>query len=121
MRQLVDIQRDARAAAEARHMLRGVDGRFRRDDADLLVTEVVTNAVRHGAGDSIRIQLDSTASGGLRCEVIDAGSGFVPPREPRPHDDRAGGWGLMLLDRLSDAWGVHAGSTHVWFELAPAA
>lgn len=121
MTHLVDIQRDARAASEARALVRTVHGRFRRDDAALLVTELVTNAVRHGAGDVIRVRLAPTDGGGLRCEVDDLGTGFVPPLEPRPHDDRPGGWGLRLVDQLSDAWGVHAGSTQVWFELAPTA
>ena len=37
--------------------------------------------------------------------------------EIRESADEGGGWGLRLLDKVSERWGVHEGSTHVWFEL----
>jgi anti-sigma regulatory factor (Ser/Thr protein kinase) len=119
MTDLADIPRDPEAPVLARSLVRSVDGRFRRDDAELLVTEVVTNAVLHGAGESIQMQLELIGNGGLRCVVVDDGDGFDPPARPQPHEDAMGGYGLMLLDRLSDAWGVRSGSTQVWFELGP--
>lgn len=119
MTHLVEIPRDDHAPVAARQVLRAVEGRFRRDDADLLVTEVVTNAVRHGAGDRVRMTLNTTAGGGLHCEVVDDGDGFVPAETRHKPRDEPGGWGLMLVDQLSTAWGVHTGSTHVWFELSP--
>ena len=35
-----------------------------------------------------------------------------------PEPSLEGGWGLYLLDRVARRWGVHEGSTHVWFEIA---
>ena len=50
------------------------------------------------------------------AEVIDEGSGFE--REVRRGDfERLGGWGLSLVDAESSRWGVHEGTTHVWFEI----
>lgn len=109
----LDIPRDAAAPCSAREGLRCVSGRFRRDDADLLVTELVTNAVRHGAGDSVRVIFDALPAGGLHCGVLDDGDGFAGLIAPGAE----GGFGLFLVDHLSVTWGVHEGSTHVWFEL----
>lgn len=84
------------------------------DDAKLLVTELVTNAVVHGRGwIEIRAELDENR---LLVEVVDQGQGFE--RIVREHDfDRVGGRGLNLVDALASRWGVHDGSGHVWFEL----
>lgn len=110
------------AAAEARHALDGVptglpDGRVR--DVRLLVSELVTNAVRHAnltASDRIRLVVDLLAHA-LRVEVHDPGAGFVP-REPEPDPERPSGWGLYLVAELADRWGVDSyPSTLVWFEL----
>jgi anti-sigma regulatory factor (Ser/Thr protein kinase) len=51
--------------------------------------------------------------------VTDSGPGFEPEQpRPTPHVDRPGGWGLCLVDRLADRWGVDSGNrTAVWFEL----
>jgi hypothetical protein len=48
--------------------------------------------------------------------VIDQGVGFVPVARDRPATD-VGGWGLHLVQTLSNRWGVYEGSTHVWFEI----
>ena len=85
------------------------------EDAELLVSELATNAVLHGAGAVVlraRIEHDR-----LRVELVDQGSGFARQvrRDGRP---QVGGWGLEFVEKLSDRWGVHDGSTHVWFELA---
>ncbi len=86
------------------------------DDLRLLVSEVVTNSIRHGPGGQI-VELRVSVNGrGVRVEVEDGGSGFVPP----VHDDaeRAAGWGLMLVDRIADRWGISsARTTTVWFEI----
>jgi hypothetical protein len=42
--------------------------------------------------------------------------GFVPVARNRPATE-VGGWGLHLVQTLSNRWGVHEGSTHVWFEI----
>jgi anti-sigma regulatory factor (Ser/Thr protein kinase) len=112
----------AEAAAAARRALDAVPtglpvGRVR--DVRLLVSELVTNAVRHanlGAGDRIRLVVD-LADQALRVEVHDPGDGFVP-RIPEPDPERPYGWGLYLVAELADRWGVDSDvSTLVWFEL----
>ena len=114
------------AAAEARHALDDIsvgipDGRLR--DVRLLVSELVTNAVRHanlGAGDAILLVID-VGGGALRVEVHDPGGGFVPTA-PAPDPARASGWGLYLVAELADRWGVDSDETTlVWFELDRAA
>ena len=89
-------------------------------DARLLVSELVTNSVLHGDGDRIRLVLDLDHRGRLRCEVIDGGDGFVPLARAADRTE-SGGWGLELVERLSERWGVREGSTHVWFEITPVA
>jgi anti-sigma regulatory factor (Ser/Thr protein kinase) len=112
------------AAAEARHALAGItfaDGRER--DVRLLVSELVTNAVRHAnlaPGDAILLVIDLEDSI-LRVEVHDPGGGFVP-RAPAPDPARPSGWGLYLVEELADRWGVETQvGTRVWFELDRAA
>jgi anti-sigma regulatory factor (Ser/Thr protein kinase) len=110
------------AAAEARHALDGLadaipDSRMR--DVRLLISELVTNAVRHAnldAGDAIDLVID-VAEGMLRVEVHDPGGGFVPST-PSPDPARPSGWGLYLVAELADRWGVDSDErTRVWFEL----
>ncbi|MGI5488238.1 ATP-binding protein [Microtetraspora malaysiensis] len=83
--------------------------------AELLVSELVTNAVRHGNGGPV-LTLTS-ADGALRCEVEDESPAPVRTR-PAAGDDE-GGRGLLLVDALSSSWGT--GRTGrgkvVWFEL----
>lgn len=53
----------------------------------------------------------------LHVDVVDPGPGFDPGHLPTSR--RNGGWGLRLLDRLADRWGVERNDvTRVWFELA---
>lgn len=114
-----DIPRDARAPLVARDTLDHLASDLELtslEDARLLLTELVTNSVRHGAGDTIRVIFDRPAVELLRCEVVDDGDGFTPvAREPDPK--RIGGWGLHLVEQVAADWGVRQGSTHVWFEL----
>ena len=92
-----------------------------RDDLLLLLTEVVTNAVRHSGtrtGEPIEIEVREQDDC-VRVEVVDAGDGFEPPERLVPDLTRTGGLGLVLVDRISRAWGVRRspqGAT-VWFEL----
>jgi anti-sigma regulatory factor (Ser/Thr protein kinase) len=90
------------------------------DEAQLLVTELVTNSVRHaGLGPDERIQLTADWSGTwLRVHVRDrgrsrlagAGAGSI-----RPAPGAESGWGLYLVDRLASRWGSSADG--YWFEL----
>ena len=90
-----------------------------RDDLALLVTELVTNAVRHGGAASDRpLRVELRREGGrIRVEVVDPGSEFEPSQPGAGDSD--GGWGLFLVDRLSERWGVHPvpSGKCVWFEL----
>lgn len=85
-----------------------------RDDAVLMVSELVTNALLHGVGTiSLRIE---KASDALRVEVCDEGNvRLAPSPTPGAH----GGWGLRIVNQLADDWGVREGSTKVWFRLGP--
>jgi anti-sigma regulatory factor (Ser/Thr protein kinase) len=109
------------AAGEGRHALDRLDGCVAEEQLDtlrLLVTELITNAVRHGpASHWIELELDVFADA-MRAEVVDRGRGFARPETPQPHADRPGGWGLCLVDNLADRWGVERGDlTRVWFEI----
>jgi anti-sigma regulatory factor (Ser/Thr protein kinase) len=110
------------AAAEARAALRVLDGKADTDaleDVRLLVSEVVTNAVRHARSPrGARIGLAvSVVGSAVRAEVSDGGSGFEPAARTKAQDE-VGGWGLHLVDRLAARWGVDRGSaTRVWFEV----
>ena len=107
---------EARRAVE--RMAGGVEDRLLQD-LRLLVSEVVTNAVRHAglATDEpieLRISVDRAR---IRVEVHDSGPGFEPPEAP-PTLYRESGFGLFLVDRIADRWGVSSdGGTTVWFEL----
>jgi anti-sigma regulatory factor (Ser/Thr protein kinase) len=88
------------------------------DEVRLLVSELVTNCVRHadlGPQDSILVSLE-VSEGRVKVEVADPGVGFRPLASPAPH--AGGGYGLLLLDRVADRWGVRSdGVTAVWFEV----
>jgi anti-sigma regulatory factor (Ser/Thr protein kinase) len=82
--------------------------------AELVLSELVTNAVRYGGNGAVKVRFDRLP-GRFRGEVVDQGDGFPVARRQNP--DVPGGWGLPLVDALADRWGSHVGSTHVWFEL----
>jgi anti-sigma regulatory factor (Ser/Thr protein kinase) len=110
------------ATSAARHGLGGLACHVERgllEDLKLLVTELVANSVRHGplAG-AAEVALDVRVSPErVRVEVSDPGNGFEPHERTRGRDE-AGGWGLFLVDRLSDRWGVAGnGHTLVWLEI----
>jgi anti-sigma regulatory factor (Ser/Thr protein kinase) len=91
-----------------------------RADILLLVTELVTNAVRHadvGPDQRVCVELHQGPRR-VRVEVVDPGTTFTRVHRPVPRDE-SGGWGLFLVDRIADEWGVsHAPSgTCVWFEM----
>ena len=89
-------------------------------NARLLVSELVTNVIRHvpkmPGDDQIALIVDS-GDGRVRIEVCDQGSGFIPsPRVDR--QDAASGWGLHILAQVATRWGVESDDgTRVWFEL----
>jgi anti-sigma regulatory factor (Ser/Thr protein kinase) len=86
----------------------------------LVVSELIANAVQHGgAGPSEEIEVRVAATPHrLRVEVIDPGWGEIQPRQRIQHAD--GGYGLLLVEHLSDEWGREAtdsGGSLAWFEL----
>jgi anti-sigma regulatory factor (Ser/Thr protein kinase) len=115
----VELPSTPAAPARARGALDGFEGRIapeRMRDVRLLVSELVTNAVRHAGGDAVRLVV-SLRGTTLRIEVHDPGRGFAvvpPPDDPL----RASGWGLVLVEELADRWGIdHDPRTRVWFEM----
>src|SRR5262249_29260497 len=89
-----------------------------RDRAGLLVSELVTNVIRHVAC-SPRIVVTED-DGCVRIEVFDAGPGGAVQRQREMHD--VGGHGLLLVEAVADRWGAaHDGREHVvWCEIEKA-
>jgi anti-sigma regulatory factor (Ser/Thr protein kinase) len=85
--------------------------------AELVVSELVTNSVRHGPGQPITLRLSAHEDGGVAGELEDQGTGVVALRKYTP--GTVGGLGLTVVDHVASAWGVHPDSTHVWFRLDP--
>jgi anti-sigma regulatory factor (Ser/Thr protein kinase) len=85
------------------------------DTAELVVSEMVTNALRHARTGS-RLEL-SESSGCLRIEVVDFGRGGAVKADPELSD--LGGRGLMLVEAMTRRWGArHDGNEHlVWCEI----
>jgi hypothetical protein len=111
------------AAFSARQAVLAANGTlpaFVRENLLLLVTELVTNAVRHagvGPERSLRVELRLSPRE-VRVDVVDPGTGFTRGHAPRESNE-SGGWGLLLVDRIADRWGVGPvdSGTCVWFEM----
>jgi DNA-binding NarL/FixJ family response regulator len=110
---------ETKAARTARAVVRDALPSVDRDllqSVELLVSELVTNAVLHA---SSAPRLDVVVSRArIRVEVFDDDA--APPEPRRPGSDGGtGGWGLQLLDRLASRWGTdaQAGGKVVWFEI----
>jgi len=85
-------------------------------DLRLVISEVITNAVRHG-GDGDMLVAVTPKPDYLCVQVTDTGDGFAPrPRAYEPDED--GGFGLFLVERLTRRWGLtrENSNTRVWFE-----
>ena len=114
------------AASQAREHVaagNGVVPRSVRAEALVLLTELVTNAVRHGgAGDGLPVDVAVTRSPrGVRVVVRDPGAGFEWRGRETTSVREESGFGLLLVDRMASRWGIVRGesSTTVWFELSP--
>ncbi len=109
----------ARLARQACHHLLPLVGDA-GDELELLVSELVTNAVRHSGveGDSTIWLEVAVGPSHIRLEVADEGPGFEPPSAADLELPRIGGFGLVFVNQLCDRWGVVQDSgTHVWAEL----
>jgi anti-sigma regulatory factor (Ser/Thr protein kinase) len=107
---------------EAAARARGELSRLRSDldpplteNLRLLVTELISNAVKHAGARTMSLKV-LVARKVVFAEVTDTGPGFEPPRAATPH---ANHFGLFLVERLADRWGVvrDGRATKVWFEL----
>jgi anti-sigma regulatory factor (Ser/Thr protein kinase) len=111
----INLPRSPESAGAARKLVNdhttSLDSQ-QQQDAALMVSELVNNAVLHGVG-AISLRID-VKGGAVRIEVADEGNVSVAPTpEPGAH----GGWGLRIVEQLADDWGVLEGSTKVWFRL----
>ena len=104
------LEANETAPAQARRLVtETLDGHSDGSDLPLLVSELVTNAVRHGAGAHVILRLILRGSR-LRIEVRQTGEfdQLIP--------GSSGGFGLKIVDALSDAWGKGEGWNGVWLE-----
>jgi anti-sigma regulatory factor (Ser/Thr protein kinase) len=115
------FDRDAMEIGEARRLVRtSLRSWGLGDEAptlELAVSELVTNALVHGEG-LVEVQLTATGTS-VRLEVLDQGQDAVAPAVRESSAGEAGGWGLRLVDEVSDAWGAVTGptETRVWMEM----
>ena len=117
------LRPEARAPAVARRVLDQIEDvdPATLSTARLLLSELVTNSFRHGRlreGDRIEVSV-RTDRDRLHVEVSDPGCGFTPPPDRRTTEHIAeSGWGLRIVDRLADRWGVMSeDGTVVWFDI----
>ncbi len=110
-----DVREAGRARAVALDTLTAWGEPALADVAELVVSELVTNALRYGAG-QVSLQL-SRHDDGIVVEVFDEGVGT--PRRRRATADEEGGRGLLLVGAVAAAWGVRTrgGGKVVWCRL----
>ena len=121
----ISLPPDASAAAIARRFVEDNRDHLRPElieDTQLLVSEIVTNAVLHGRPDiTLKVRIDPP---GIGIAVSDFGED-LPKRTPDlPPADQPSGRGLLIVDALSSAWGIEANRNAlpgkiVWFEIGP--
>ena len=90
------------------------------EDVRLMVSELVTNSILHaGLSSEDQISLKVTVSDeAVRGSVCDSGRDFRLPSKLGPRPDMSGGWGLPIVEMISDRWGVERNShVCVWFEI----
>nr|WP_053913748.1 ATP-binding protein [Streptomyces sp. TP-A0875] len=116
------LPRVAESAASARRLVRTAlaawDLEDQIDDATVIITELVSNAVDHGRHTSIRVLLSRPAEGRVRLGVVDR-SKDLPVLRTDSHGDQLRGRGLVLVDALAERWGteLHRWGKQVWGEL----
>jgi len=119
----MDLPPRVTSVPAARHLLlellRAWDVPHDRDDAALLVTELVANVVDHVAGEANLTLEVAAAEDWLRISVADGSS--IQPVVQELSKDRPRGRGLRLVQAIAERWGSedHEGGKRVWFELSP--
>jgi anti-sigma regulatory factor (Ser/Thr protein kinase) len=114
----ISLDRDPGATARARRFVVDQPSHTATEtvlhNAMLVASELVTNTLVHREGKVVlSLQIDRDQ---VRLEVTDQGSGAViEKREREPGMTR--GWGLQIVDELSERWGASDGTTRVWAEL----
>jgi anti-sigma regulatory factor (Ser/Thr protein kinase) len=86
------------------------------DEVKLMVSELVTNGIVHGAAEEeAPVMLDLCVNGNVHCRVVNQGPGFAASTQM---DSPGGGWGLQVVEQLADRWGLQCSPhrTEVWFE-----
>jgi anti-sigma regulatory factor (Ser/Thr protein kinase) len=123
---VLQLSKDFDAPAIARHFVAESAGALPaevRADAELLVSELVTNAVVHGrAAITLRVNVDPP---GIGVAVLDRGDDAVVAPQDTPDPSAPTGRGLLIVQAVATAWGVTPndpppGKT-VWFRLEPSA
>lgn len=114
----VDLEPSPDAAAEARAAISQLRSQVAEQvftDLCQVISELVSNSVSYGPAESItvRVRLDGDE---ILGEVEDRGRGRIAIREDSA--GASGGFGLRIVDAMSTEWGVHDGSTHVWFRIS---
>jgi anti-sigma regulatory factor (Ser/Thr protein kinase) len=110
----------AEARQRVRDRLGGVLEPEKLAEAELLTSELVTNAVRHAqVSDEATIEVAfEVGAGSVRVRVVDPGPGFDFEKILRTSPEEPGGWGLFLVEALTDRWGIDPPPPHsVWFEI----
>lgn len=122
-RQSVTLASEAASVAPARQMVREAceEWGMNADAAEigaLLMSELVTNAVRHGHSHSVRVIAEQPRPDRLRVAVTDKSRRM--PEMHHPQLDDSGGRGLVLVDALCDRWGIDLlpWGKRVWAEIA---
>jgi two-component sensor histidine kinase len=117
----VCLPSDFRAAGAARQSLRSLESYVPSEtvqDLNLLVSELVTNSVKHSPhlhDQAIEIDANPTDRG-IRVEVTNPG-GAELSNKVRPRTSESG-WGLLLVTKIASRWGVTTnGETQIWFEI----
>lgn len=115
-----DLARVAELRAELRDALRRWGAAALIDTAELLASELVTNAIRHTDRDAMftaRFYREDGREPRLRIEVEDESD--LWPKRRTPGEQASSGRGLMLVEALADAWGVEprGSGKRMWFEL----
>lgn len=116
------LHADADAPAASRAAFEAVSDGLEEDvfgRAQLLTSELVSNAVKYSGGDEVRVDI-WRAGRSVAIVVSDDGPGFAPRARDEDITQMAGGFGLPLVDMLADSWGSGSGAdSWVWCEITP--